>query len=355
MSNAIGQISRIFLRHRSKSSNRETKTTGLDDDDSNSIKSSEGAMMVPVSTLCNNVDDDQTTSGELPAEEEINGDTAPPVAQQLEEEIERQRKALQREFDMERMHRELLHIEVEKLHMARENQLMNRQFMAVLKERRELDRERKEMIAAAVEVWRELSGNENFKSKKAHNVNEAISKALHQPASVTKIKEAEPRLLRRLRMCQNASEVRCFQADLKKKQEALFQLLLKSETMMATRSYHRPRGKDRGSKEGADKPKTGPPVPPKTAVKRSRLGDPKVGSPRPVVNPPPPPVTAPADQTPVANNLQPISEEGVNAPPTNERREDGVPANRETERSRSRPRNVLTWNLDVQGIRETAI
>ena len=57
------------------------------------------------------------------------------------------------------MHKELLHIEVEKLHMARENQLMNRQFMAVLKERRELDRERKEMIAAAVEVWRELSGD----------------------------------------------------------------------------------------------------------------------------------------------------------------------------------------------------
>ena len=39
---------------------------------------------------------------------------------------------------------------------------MNRQFMAVLKERRELDRERREMIAAAVEVWKTLSGAEYY-------------------------------------------------------------------------------------------------------------------------------------------------------------------------------------------------
>ncbi len=59
------------------------------------------------------------------------------------------------------MQRELIHLEIEKLQIARENQLMNRQFMTVLNERRELDRERKEMIAAAVEVWKTLSGEHN--------------------------------------------------------------------------------------------------------------------------------------------------------------------------------------------------
>ncbi|XP_022107047.1 uncharacterized protein LOC110988104 [Acanthaster planci] len=343
MSNTVGQISRLFLRHRNRSANRDAKAAP---GEIKAVSAGEGGKAVLAPTNCSGSEQQADPLEEASSNE----DTAPPTAQQLQEEIESQRKMLHREFDMERMHKELLHIEVEKLHMARENQLMNRQFMAVLKERRALDRERKEMIAAAVEVWRELSGDENFKGKKVHNLNEAISKALHQPASASKIKEEEPRLLRRLRACKTESEVRKFQADLKKKQEALFQLLLKSETMIATGSFHQPKTKDRGGKDAADTPRTGPPVPPKPAVKRSRLGEIRLASSRPVGDPPPRP---PDDQEAAASNLQPIIEEGLNAQLANERQEDDLPTNDEPEHVPTR--NVLTWNLDVMGIQETSI
>ena len=67
----------------------------------------------------------------------------------------------------------MIHLEIEKLQIARENQLMNRQFMAVLNERRELDKERKEMIADAVEVWKTLSG-EHFNRVPLHYASHII-------------------------------------------------------------------------------------------------------------------------------------------------------------------------------------
>ena len=182
-------------------------------------------------------------------------------------------------------------------------------------------------------------------SKKTNNLNEAITKALHKSASVAKIKQEEPRLLKRLRMCKTENEVRLFQADLKKKQEILFQLLLKSETMVATGMYC-PKAKPQGFKGTETQTGAVPAVPPKTAVKRPHV-DVSKASGRPKLDPPPPP------NQETASNLQPIDGDSENAQPNNAGREDARPTT--GNRRRGRSQNVLSWNLEVREIRETAI
>ena len=183
----------------------------------------------------------------------------------------------------------------------------------------------------------------DFSGGKVHNLHEAISKSLHKSASTSMINEEEPHLLKRLRMCKTEDEVRSLQADLKKKQEALFQLLLKSETMIATGMYCRDT-KERGNEDEETPVKNTRSKSSKNAVKRLRPID-SAESHRPVGLPPPPPNQQSTDTS------EPTNVFGENAQLTIEVQPDVQPANNE----RARSHNVLTWNLDVSGIRETTI